>query len=156
MPSVYVRCFSSPLPEWRRARNVLGHCRAIHAVLTADVTPVLPEAAVREAAVRPELLPIYDVSARHEVTNLAIAELIFQRVGKDPEEWIEHVAVRPNRDRRCLIEPAKPERELGWLPTVDFAADLAETVDWYVANEAWWQDILRSKGELQIAWSAVQ
>ena len=64
------------------------HCRAIHAVLTADVTPILPE-----AAVRPELLPIYDVSARHEVTNLAIAEPILR------------------------------------LPTVDFAAGLAETVD---------------------------
>ena len=61
MPSVYVRCFSSPLPEWRRARHVLDHCRAIHAVLTADVTPVLPE-----AAVRPELLPIYDVAGRRQ------------------------------------------------------------------------------------------
>jgi hypothetical protein len=148
MPSVYVRCFSSPLPEWRRARHVLDHCRAIHAVLTADVTSILPE-----VAIWPELLPIYDVSARHEVTNLAIAEPILQRLGKDPGEWIEHVADRPDHDRRYLIEPAKLERELGWLPTVDFAAGLAETVDWHVANEAWWQDILRSKGELQVAWS---
>jgi hypothetical protein len=38
MPSVFVRCFSSPLPEWRWARHVLDHCRAIDAVLTADVT----------------------------------------------------------------------------------------------------------------------
>lgn len=103
-----------------------------------------------------EFLPIYDVSARHEVTNLAIAEFILERLGKDPQEWIEHVADRPNHDRRYLIEPAKLERELGWRPTVDFAAGLAETVDWYVANEAWWQDILRSKGELQIAWAGVQ
>jgi len=87
---------------------VLDHCRAIHAVLTAHVTPILPE-----AAVWPELLPIYEVSARHEVTNLAIAELILQRLGKDPEEWIEHVADRPNHDRRYLIEPAKLEREPG-------------------------------------------
>jgi hypothetical protein len=108
MPSVDVRCFSSPLPEWRRARHVLGHCRAIRAVLTADVTPILPE------ALRPKLLPICDVSARREVTNLALAELILQRLGKDPEEWIEHVADRPKHDRRYLIESAKLERELGW------------------------------------------
>ena len=146
MPSVYVRCFSSPLPEWRRARHVLGHCRAIRAVLTADVTPILPE-----AALRPKLLPICDVSARREVTNLALAELILQRLGKGPEEWIDHVADRPKHDRRYLIEPAKLERELGWLLAVDFAAGLAETVDWYVANKAWWQDIPRSKGEQQIA-----
>ena len=91
---------------------MLDHCCAIHAVLTADVTPILPE-----AAVWPELLPIYDVSARHEVTNLAIAELILQRLGKDPEERIEHVADRPNHDRRYLIEPANLEREPGCAAT---------------------------------------
>ncbi len=131
--------------------HVLDHCRAIHAVLTRAPAPVSPE-----AATRPELLPIYDVSARHEVTNLAIAELILRRLGKDPAEWIEHVADRPNHDRRYLIEPAKLECDLGWRPVVDFAAGLAETVDWYVANEAWWQDILRRKGDLQVAWAAAR
>jgi dTDP-glucose 4,6-dehydratase len=131
--------------------HVLDHCRAIHAVLTAEAAPITPE-----AAVRPDLLPIYDVSARHEVTNLAIAELILQRLGKDPAQWIEHVADRPNHDRRYLIEPAKLEGELGWHPTVDFATGLAETVDWYVANEAWWRDILLRKGDLQIAWAVAK
>ena len=131
--------------------HVLDHCRAVHAVLTAQAAPVTPE-----AAVRPELLPVYDISARHEVTNLAIAELVLRRLDKDPAEWIEHVADRPNHDRRYLIEPAKLERELGWHPVVGFAAGLAETVDWYVAHQAWWQDILDRKGELQIAWAAVR
>ena len=131
--------------------HVLDHCRAVHAVLTAQAAPVTPQ-----AAVRPELLPVYDISARHEVTNLAIAELVLRRLDKDPAEWIEHVADRPNHDRRYLIEPAKLERELGWHPVVGFAAGLAETVDWYVAHQAWWQDILDRKGELQIAWAAVR
>jgi dTDP-glucose 4,6-dehydratase len=128
--------------------HVTDHCRAIHTVLLADARPIDPR-----AAVRPELLPIYDISARHEVTNLAIADVIVRRLGKDPQEWIDHVADRPNHDRRYLIEPAKIERELGWRPTMDFTAGLGETVDWYVANESWWRDILRSKGELQIAWA---
>jgi dTDP-glucose 4,6-dehydratase len=128
--------------------HVTDHCRAIHTVLLADARPIDPR-----AAVRPELLPIYDISARHEVTNLAIADVILRRLGKDPQEWIDHVADRPNHDRRYLIEPAKIERELGWRPTMDFTAGLGETVDWYVANESWWRDILRSKGELQIAWA---
>jgi dTDP-glucose 4,6-dehydratase len=131
--------------------HVLDHCRAVHAVLTAQAAPVTPE-----AAVRPELLPVYDISARHEVTNLAIAELVLRRLDKDPAQWIEHVADRPNHDRRYLIEPAKLERELGWQPVVGFAAGLAETVDWYVANQAWWQDILDRKGDLQIAWAAAR
>jgi dTDP-glucose 4,6-dehydratase len=150
MPSVYVRCFSSPLPEWRRARHVLDHCRAIPAVLTADVTPILPE-----AAARPELLPIYDVSARHGGDQPRDRRAHPPAPGQGPR-GVDRARRRPAEPRRYLIEPAKLERELGWLPTVDFAAGLAETVDWYVANEAWWQDILRSKGEPQIAWSAVQ
>jgi dTDP-glucose 4,6-dehydratase len=52
-------------------------------------------------------------------------------------EWIEHVADRPNHDRRYLIEPAKVEQELGWRPSVAFEVGLAETVDWYLANEDW-------------------
>lgn len=131
--------------------HVLDHCRAIHTVLTAGVPPI-----TQRAATRPELLPIYDVSARHEVTNLAIAKLILKSLGKDPAEWIEHVADRPNHDRRYLIEPVKLERELGWRPVADFATALAETVDWYVANEAWWQNVLRRKGDLQVAWAGVK
>jgi dTDP-glucose 4,6-dehydratase len=131
--------------------HVTDHCRAIHTVLTAHGRPF-----GREAATRPELLPIYDISARHEVTNLTIAEVILRHLGKDPDEWIEHVADRPNHDRRYLIEPAKIESELGWRPRAEFASGLAETIDWYVANEGWWRDILRRKGELQIAWAGAQ
>ena len=66
------------------------------------------------------------------------------------------IADRPNHDRRYLIEPAKHERELGWRPVADFATALAATVDWYVENEGWWQDILRRKGDLQIAWAGAR
>ena len=131
--------------------HVTDHCRAIHAVLTAESRPVSSE-----AAFRPELLPIYDISARQEVTNLAIAEIVLRHLGKDPDEWIEHDADRPYHDRRYLIEPAKLETELGWRPLEDFAAGLAETIDWYLANEDWWRDILRRKGDLQIAWAGFQ
>jgi dTDP-glucose 4,6-dehydratase len=120
-------------------------------VLTADIGSISSD-----AAVRPELLPIYDVSARHEVTNLAIAEIILHHLGRDPADWIEHVADRPNHDRRYLIEPSKLETELGWRPREDFATGLAQTIDWYVANQSWWQDILHRKGELQIAWAQFQ
>jgi dTDP-glucose 4,6-dehydratase len=130
--------------------HVTDHCRAIHAVLTTAPQLVTPQ-----AACRPELLPIYDISARHEVTNLTIAEIILRHLGKDPADWIEHVADRPNHDRRYLIEPAKLETELGWKPREDFATGLADTIEWYIANQTWWQDVLDRKGDLQVAWAAV-
>ena len=131
--------------------HVIDHCRAIHAVLRAELGPV-PAA----AATDPSLLPVFDVSARHEVSNLEIVRRVLAELGRDPEEWIEHVADRPNHDRRYLINPAKIERELGWAPTIEFESGLAETVAWYVENRGWWEDIFARKGELQVDWSAFQ
>ncbi len=127
--------------------HVDDHCAAIAAILATDHGRI-----PGEAATDPGLLPIFDISARHEVTNLTIVEAVLQRLGRQPEEWIEHVADRPNHDRRYLIEPAKIETQLGWSPQVDFEAGLAATVQWYVDNEPWWRDVLERKGDLQLAW----
>lgn len=125
--------------------HVVDHCRAIQAVVDRPPAPI-PE----EAATRPELLPIYDISARHEVTNLEIVERILAALG---EGEVEHVPDRPNHDRRYLIDPAKIETELGWKPTVEFDEGLEATVRWYVDNRKWWEDVLAAKGDLQFDWS---
>ena len=62
-----------------------------------------------DAAIDPAKLPIYDISARNELTNLDIVSQVIRLLGKEPGEWIEHVADRPNHDRRYLINPAKIE-----------------------------------------------
>lgn len=128
--------------------HVIDHCRAIHAILHAEIGPV-PAA----AATDPSLLPIFDISARHEVTNLDIVHRVLQLLDRDPERWIEHVADRPNHDRRYLINPHKIETELDWSPAVNFDDALRETVAWYVDHEAWWTDIFKQKGELQTNWA---
>ena len=47
---------------------------------------------------------------------------------------------RPGHDRRYAIDASKIRRELGWEPGhADFAAGLAETIEWYRDNEAWWR-----------------
>ena len=79
---------------------------------------------------------------------------VIRLLGKEPSEWIEHVADRPNHDRRYLINPAKIENALGWKPQVEFEAGLEETVRWYVDNPEWWQSILERSGSLQFDWSA--
>lgn len=127
--------------------HVIDHCRAIHTILNAELPPV-----TAEAATDPSLLPIYDISARHEVTNLAIVNRVLQALERDPAEWIEHVPDRPNHDRRYLINPQKIEHSLGWTPSVVFDSALAETVRWYVDHETWWTDIFERKGVLQINW----
>jgi dTDP-glucose 4,6-dehydratase len=66
------------------------------------------------------------------------------------------VADRPNHDRRYLIDPEKIERDLCWCPEVTFDVGLSETVEWYVGNQSWWEDILAAKGELAVDWRAYQ
>ena len=56
---------------------------------------------------------------------------------------------RPGHDRRYAIDPAKIERELGWRATESFESGIEKTVDWFLANEAWWRPIRedRYRGE---------
>jgi dTDP-glucose 4,6-dehydratase len=117
--------------------HVQDHCAAIWAILHAPKTQI-----AREAALHPELLPIFDVSARNEMTNLAICRRVLELLGKRPEEWIEHVPDRPNHDQRYLIDPSKLEQRLGWKPSIEFDRGIDETVRWYVDRRSWWQDIL--------------
>ena len=129
--------------------HVVDHCRAIMAMFEAPRTEIGAEAATDASK-----LPIFDISARNELTNLDVVSQVIRLLGKDPDEWIEFVADRPNHDRRYLIDPSKIESELGWKAEVDFEEGLEETVRWYVDNQDWWQAILERTGSLQFDWSA--
>ncbi len=132
--------------DWLHVRD---HCRAILAMVGAAKVEV-----TEDAATDPAKLPIYDISARNELTNLDIVSQVIRLLGKEPSEWVEHVADRPNHDRRYLIDPAKIENALGWRPEVEFETGLEQTVRWYVDNQEWWQAILERSGSLQFDWSA--
>ena len=65
-----------------------------------------------------------------------------------------HPRAGPTQPRSPLPHrSAKIEKQLGWSPSFEFDTGLAETVRWYVENEAWWQDIFEKKGELQVNWT---
>ena len=91
----------------------------------------------------------YNVGGRAERTNLqvveAICDLLDQRRplshGKPRRSLITYVADRPGHDRRYAIDASKIERELGWRATRGFEDGLADTIDWYLANDWWWRPI---------------
>ena len=58
------------------------------------------------------------------------------------EQLITHVADRPGHDLRYAIDASKIERELGWTPEETFETGLRKTVEWYLANESWWRNVL--------------
>jgi dTDP-glucose 4,6-dehydratase len=128
--------------------HVHDHCLAIDLILHMKNKPVFGEEAFTDSS----KLPIYDISARHEVTNIEIARIILKEMNLEFDKWVEFVADRPNHDRRYLINPEKIETELGFRPEVDFDAGIRETVRWYVKNKKWWEDILSRSDDLRLDW----
>jgi dTDP-glucose 4,6-dehydratase len=81
----------------------------------------------------------YLIGADGERSNLDVVRAILRHFGR-PEDEIEFVTDRAGHDRRYAIESGKLRAQLGWQPAYrDFEAGLADTIEWYVANEAWWR-----------------
>ena len=82
---------------------------------------------------------IYNVAGGTEKTNRDTIALLLERLDK-PWSLVRTVEDRPGHDRRYAMDGTKLSA-LGWAPSRTFEAGLAETVDWYRANEAWWRTI---------------
>jgi dTDP-glucose 4,6-dehydratase len=54
---------------------------------------------------------------------------------------ITYVKDRPGHDKRYAIDASKLCNELGWRPSVDFKEGLSKTIDWYIENEQWMNNV---------------
>lgn len=88
---------------------------------------------------------VYNVGGHNEKTNLEVVQTIIKELGKS-EELIEFVTDRLGHDKRYAIDPTKLEA-LGWKPTYNFDTGIAQTIQWYLDNKEWWEQIL--SGEYQ-------
>ncbi|MCL2194450.1 MAG: dTDP-glucose 4,6-dehydratase [Oscillospiraceae bacterium] len=130
IPKMILRALNNePLPVFGNGANVRDwlhvddHCRAIALILQRG---------------RPG--EIYNVGGHNERDNLTVVRTILAALGK-PESLIEFVTDRAGHDLRYAIDPAKMHAELGWQPAIDFDRGIADTIKWYVENQAWWQAI---------------
>ena len=93
----------------------------------------------------------YNIGGHNEKTNLHVVEtlcdLLDQRIVDKPggiesfRELITFVTDRPGHDKRYAIDASKIEATLGWIPVETFETGLAKTVDWFLANQTWWQRV---------------
>lgn len=96
----------------------------------------------------------YNIGARNEVTNIDIVrhicDLLTELTGNrfDADSMIEFVPDRPGHDRRYAINPAKIEKQLGWFPQETFMGGLRKTVQWYIQEKTWWQEVLNGDYQL--------
>ena len=88
----------------------------------------------------------YNIGGHNEMQNIQIVKLICDYLGK-PYSLIEHVTDRKGHDQRYAIDPTKIHNELGWLPETMFADGIKKTIQWYLDNKEWWENIV--SGEYQ-------
>ncbi len=89
---------------------------------------------------------VYNIGGHNERANIDVVKTILKQLGKG-EDLIEYVGDRKGHDRRYAIDPTKIHNELGWLPETKFEDGIKATVQWYLDNRQWWENII--SGEYQ-------
>ena len=90
----------------------------------------------------------YNVGGLNEWTNIELVrflcQLMDQKLGRptgESEELITYVTDRAGHDKRYAIDASKLEKELGWTPSITFEEGLSKTVDWYLENQEWVEQV---------------
>jgi dTDP-glucose 4,6-dehydratase len=81
----------------------------------------------------------YNVPGSAEMANREVITQLLERLGK-PWSLVRSVPDRPGHDRRYAMDGSKVAA-LGWRNRTSFEDGLAATIDWFVANEAWWRSV---------------
>ncbi|MEF9968185.1 MAG: dTDP-glucose 4,6-dehydratase [Longicatena sp.] len=89
---------------------------------------------------------VYNIGGHNERTNLEVVKTILNALDK-PESLITYVTDRKGHDLRYAIDPTKMETKLGWKPVYNFDTGIKQTIEWYLDNKSWWQNIIN--GEYQ-------
>lgn len=116
---------------------VEDHARALYTVVTQGV--------VGET---------YNIGGHNEKTNIEIVEIICGILDEIVSEKINNISSyrslikfvkdRPGHDLRYAIDASKIESELGWKPKETFETGIKKTVEWYLKNKIWWNNILNT------------
>ncbi|MBN1104280.1 MAG: dTDP-glucose 4,6-dehydratase [Deltaproteobacteria bacterium] len=92
----------------------------------------------------------YNIGGRAEKRNSEVVRLICdeldRKIGPDREgprtRLIRFVLDRPGHDRRYALDISKIRRELGWEPSIPFEEGIRRTIDWYINNTLWVEQVL--------------
>ena len=94
----------------------------------------------------------YNIGGENEAKNIDIVRMIcglldeFRPKDRPYADQISFVEDRPGHDLRYAIDPERIRTELGWRPSVTLEEGLRRTVEWYLANEAWWKPLQDRQG----------
>ncbi len=128
---------NKPIPVYGKGENVRDwlwvedHARAIDTILHKG-----------------KIGETYNIGGFNEWKNIDLIKLMcrimdekLNRPAGSGEKLITYVTDRAGHDLRYAIDATKLNKELGWMPSLQFEEGLAKTIDWYLANEEWLQSV---------------
>ena len=134
IPLMIANCTADkPLPVYGQGLNVRDwlyvedHCSAIDLILQGGKEGL-----------------VYNIGGHNEMRNIDIVKLIVHALGKS-EELITYVTDRKGHDMRYAIDPTFIHNELGWLPETKFENGIVKTIQWYLDNKPWWENIINGE-----------
>jgi dTDP-glucose 4,6-dehydratase len=126
-----------PLPVYGKGENVrdwlyvVDHARAIDVIFHEG-----------------ETTETYNIGGHNEWTNIDLIHLLCTIMDKklkrpvgESANLISYVKDRAGHDLRYAIDASKIDNELGWKPSLQFEEGLSKTVDWYLENETWLNNV---------------
>lgn len=87
-----------------------------------------------------EIGEVYNIGGHNEKHNIEVVKEILKALGK-PESLITYVSDRKGHDLRYAIDPTKIETKLGWKPKYTFETGIKETIEWFMNNQEWMDDV---------------
>ena len=139
IPLMILNCLQEkPLPVYGTGENIRDwlfvddHCDAIHTIIEKG-----------------EIGETYNVGGNNEIKNIDIVKTICNLLDnirpsenlKSYQELITFVKDRPGHDLRYAIDSSKLQNKLGWSPKETFETGIRKTIEWYLDNKTWWQEI---------------
>lgn len=92
---------------------------------------------------------IYNIGGNNEWKNIdlikKLCEIMDRKLGQaegESAKLITFIKDRPGHDLRYAIDSSKLQKELGWKPSVNFEEGLEKTVEWYLENEEWLNNVI--------------
>ena len=94
----------------------------------------------------------YNIGGHNEWRNIDLIKLLIKlmdeklgRASGTSESLITYVKDRAGHDLRYAIDATKLKEELGWVPSLQFAEGLSKTIDWYLENQEWLDNVTSGK-----------
>ncbi len=127
----------NPLPVYGKGENVRDWLWVVDHAIAIDL--IFHEGRFGET---------YNIGGHNEWKNIDLVnflcDLMDEKLGRkigESRSLINYVKDRAGHDLRYAIDASKIQKELGWIPSVSFEQGLVSTVDWYLSNEKWLNDV---------------